>query len=105
MDEGKTPPTAETRPKISVSSLSWSVTKKVVRIVVGVLLMVLGVVALFTPLTPGSWLIPVGLEVLGLRVLLRSRLRAWANAKPQSRFRRMSCRVLRIDGFNAIRRR
>jgi len=105
MDEGNTPHAAEKEPKISVSSLGWAVTKRVVRIVVGVTLMILGVAALFTPLTPGSWLIPIGLEVLGLRILLRNKLCAWAGAKPNSRFRRMSCRVLHVDGFHAIRRR
>lgn len=32
--------------------------------------MVLGFVALVTPLTPGSWLIPIGLELIGIRLFL-----------------------------------
>lgn len=37
---------------------------------VGVILIVVGLFALLTPLTPGSWLIPVGLQLLGLRLLV-----------------------------------
>ncbi len=33
--------------------------------------MVLGVLALLTPFTPGSWLALVGLEILGLRLLFQ----------------------------------
>lgn len=35
----------------------------------GALLIVLGLLAFFTPLTPGSWLIFVGAEILGIRML------------------------------------
>jgi hypothetical protein len=38
--------------------------------IVGVLCIVLGLLALVTPLTPGSWLALVGLELLGLSQLL-----------------------------------
>ncbi len=40
----------------------------------GVALVVVGVVALLTPLTPGSWLALVGLELLGVRILFPERL-------------------------------
>jgi hypothetical protein len=83
----------------------WFVVRKVIRIVLGVLLIVVGLLALFTPLTPGSWLALVGLEILGLRVLLRDWLCAWAEARPASRFRRMICRVLRPSGLKAVRRK
>jgi hypothetical protein len=59
----------------------------------GVILVLLGLMALFTPLTPGSWLVPIGLEVLGLRILLEKRIRAWAIAHPNSR---MACVALRF---------
>jgi len=36
--------------------------------------MVLGVLALLTPFTPGSWLILVGLEILGLRLLFQRKV-------------------------------
>jgi hypothetical protein len=59
----------------------------------GVILVLLGLMALFTPFTPGSWLVPIGLEVLGLRILLENRIRAWAIAHPNSR---MACVALRF---------
>ncbi len=43
---------------------------------VGVVLVVIGVVAFVTPLTPGSWLALIGFELLGVRVLLPERLAA-----------------------------
>ncbi|MEX0933846.1 MAG: hypothetical protein WD003_01110 [Candidatus Paceibacterota bacterium] len=41
----------------------------------GVLCIILGLLALVTPFTPGSWLVFVGLELLGLRLFFRGR--AW----------------------------
>jgi len=41
---------------------------------VGVILIILGLAALVTPLTPGSWLAFIGLELLGVRVLLSDKL-------------------------------
>lgn len=48
--------------------------KKVLRIALGILLMILGVLALLTPFTPGSWLALIGLEILGLRLVLQRKL-------------------------------
>lgn len=42
---------------------------------IGTILILLGLVALITPLTPGSWLVVIGLELLGLRVLFSDKLR------------------------------
>ena len=44
--------------------------RRAIRITLGILLMVLGVLALLTPFTPGSWLALIGLEILGLRLVL-----------------------------------
>lgn len=38
--------------------------------VIGGILILVGLVALFTPFTPGSWLVFIGLELFGLRILL-----------------------------------
>lgn len=38
--------------------------------ILGVICLILGLLALVTPLTPGAWLILVGLELLGLSMLL-----------------------------------
>ena len=44
---------------------------------IGVILTLVGLAALFTPLTPGSWLAIIGLELLGLRVLLSDKVKFW----------------------------
>jgi uncharacterized protein YqgC (DUF456 family) len=41
---------------------------KITRIVAGIALVIIGLAALVTPLTPGAWLIFVGLEMLGWRI-------------------------------------
>ena len=42
---------------------------------IGGILVLIGLAALLTPFTPGSWLIFVGLELLGLRFLLWDRVK------------------------------
>jgi hypothetical protein len=105
MDNGKGTNSDEEKPKPSTGWFRWSAARKVVRIAIGVILILLGLAALVTPFTPGSWLALVGLEFLGLRILLRDKLCAWAAAKPGSKFRRTMCRVLRLDGLDAVKRR
>ena len=39
------------------------------RFVIGIILIILGLAAFVTPLTPGSWLALIGLELIGVRVL------------------------------------
>jgi hypothetical protein len=63
---------------------------------VGVILVILGFLALITPLTPGSWLIPIGLELLGLRFLLEDRLRSLAASRPGTPLAKVIHRVLRV---------
>ena len=43
--------------------------------IAGVALIIFGLVALLTPFTPGSWLIFIGAEMLGLRILFKEKLR------------------------------
>ena len=45
--------------------------------VLGVILIIVGLVALVTPLTPGSWLLIIGLELLGIRILFFNPLKFW----------------------------
>ncbi len=47
----------------------YSHDKPITRKIIGVILMIVGLIALVTPLTPGSWLFLIGFELLGLRVL------------------------------------
>lgn len=70
--------------------------KRITRNIVGVALVVLGFLALITPVTPGSWLIPIGLEILGLRILLAGKLLAWARARPGTRLEKVIRKVLRV---------
>jgi uncharacterized protein YqgC (DUF456 family) len=44
--------------------------RKILRIILGVVLIILGVLAAVTPLSPGSWLALIGLELLGIRILV-----------------------------------
>ena len=48
--------------------------KKALRIILGIILIILGFAALLTPFTPGSWLALIGLELLGLRLLVQRKL-------------------------------
>lgn len=43
----------------------------------GAILIIIGMLALVTPFTPGSWLIFIGLELLGIRILFWHKIKAW----------------------------
>ena len=45
--------------------------------VIGVILILLGLVAFFIPLIPGSWIAIIGLELLGVRILFFDKLKFW----------------------------
>ena len=49
--------------------------------ITGILLIIIGLLALVTPFTPGSWLIFVGLEFIGIRILFWDKIKAWFSAK------------------------
>lgn len=51
--------------------------KKQWKKVAGVALIVLGVLALVTPLTPGAWLIFVGAEMLGFELIYWKKIKEW----------------------------
>jgi hypothetical protein len=42
--------------------------KIIIKKVFGVILIIVGLLALLTPLTPGSWLALIGMELLGIRM-------------------------------------
>lgn len=50
---------------------------KVFKTAGGVLLILIGFVALVTPLTPGAWLMLVGLELIGVRLTLWDSIKIW----------------------------
>ncbi len=49
------------------------ITKKTI----GIILIIIGLSALATPFTPGSWLIFVGLEFIGIRMLFLDKIKSW----------------------------
>ncbi|HTL39790.1 MAG TPA: PGPGW domain-containing protein [Methylomirabilota bacterium] len=51
-------------------------TKKILQVATGIGLIIIGFAALVTPFTPGSWLIFVGLELLGIRVAFWEKLKS-----------------------------
>ncbi len=55
------------------------------RTVFGVLLIVYGIIALLVPGIPGAWLIFIGLEFFGIRILWKDRLHAKWTAWRQER--------------------
>ena len=65
--------------------------RKTLRITLGVVLIILGVLAAVTPLSPGSWLALIGLELLGLRILFE---RKFLSLLPQ-KYRRKVRNLLR----------
>lgn len=44
---------------------------------IGIFLIIIGLLALVTPFTPGSWLVFVGLEFIGIRILFWGKIKAW----------------------------
>lgn len=51
--------------------------KKFWKKVAGVFLILIGILALITPFTPGAWLAFIGLELLGIRLLAWDRAKDW----------------------------
>jgi uncharacterized protein YqgC (DUF456 family) len=50
------------------------IVKNIIKKTIGVILIIIGLVALVTPFTPGSWLALIGLEMLGFGFLLENRI-------------------------------
>lgn len=82
--------------------------KQILRKFLGIILIILGFVALVTPFSPGSWLMLIGLEILGFRFLLEGKLSFLLRSKSKGRFknsitrfgrkfRRGSCEAERRD--------
>jgi len=63
--------------------------RKALRIALGIVLMVLGVLALLTPFTPGSWLALIGLEILGLRLVFQRKLLSVIPARYRQKVREL----------------
>ena len=48
-----------------------------IRKVTGIIFIIVGLATLVTPLTPGSWLAIIGLELLGIRILFFDKFKFW----------------------------
>jgi len=68
---------------------------RIARIALGVVLMVLGVLALLTPFTPGSWLALIGLELVGLRFVFQRKFLSWLPQKYRARVKDLLERKLK----------
>lgn len=53
----------------------------IVKKLLGIFFVFLGLFALITPLTPGSWLALIGLELLGIRFLFVDKIMLWWKAR------------------------
>ncbi len=70
--------------------------KRIAKKVLGVILIILGFLALITPLSPGSWLLLIGLEILGLRILLEDKLILFLNKRPDSKLGNLMKKLMRV---------
>jgi uncharacterized protein YqgC (DUF456 family) len=43
--------------------------------IIGIVLIIIGFLALVTPLTPGSWLVFIGLELFGVRLVFLDKIK------------------------------
>ncbi len=63
--------------------------RRILRITLGIVLIILGVVAALTPFSPGSWLALIGLEILGLRLLFQRKILSWTPRKYRGWLRKL----------------
>ena len=69
--------------------------RKSLRIILGIVLIILGVAAALTPFSPGSWLALIGLEILGLRVLLQRKFLSLLPQKYRGRVKNLFKKMMR----------
>ncbi len=69
----------------NVYLMGYTAHVKVLKTAGGVLLIVIGLLALVTPLTPGAWLMFVGFELIGVRLTLWDKMKAWYDKRRQLR--------------------
>ena len=71
--------------------------KPVLKKTLGVILIVLGLAALLTPFTPGSWLALIGLELVGFGFLLENRLGRVLKGRCKNSFEKLKRKVRQIS--------
>ena len=70
--------------------------KSKIRVVIGIFLVLLGLIIHLIPLVPGSWVIFIGLEILGIRLMVQDKLkllcgRTWWGRMVQRMFVKKDC--------------
>jgi hypothetical protein len=50
----------------------------------GVVLVIVGLLLHLIPLFPASWIIVLGLELLGIRILIQDKIKAWLSARKKN---------------------
>jgi protein-S-isoprenylcysteine O-methyltransferase Ste14 len=71
--------------------------KPVLKKIIGVILIVLGLAALVTPFTPGSWLALIGLQLVGLGFLLENRFGRALKNRYKNSFENLKRKVKQIS--------
>jgi len=54
----------------------WTMIKKDyprIRFTIGIIFIIIGLLALVTPFTPGSWIALIGLELIGIRLMWKNK--------------------------------
>ena len=70
--------------------------KKILKKTIGVILIIVGLAALLTPLTPGSWLALIGLQLLGFGFLLENRIGRARKKRFKDKFENLKRNVRQI---------
>jgi membrane protein implicated in regulation of membrane protease activity len=73
------------------------VLKNILKKTIGVILIIIGLAALVTPFTPGSWLALIGLQLVGLGFLLENRLGRALKNRYRSSFENLKRKLRRIS--------
>jgi hypothetical protein len=71
--------------------------KNILKKTIGVILIIVGLVALVTPFTPGSWLALIGLELLGFGFLLENRFSRALKNRFKNKFESLKRKVGQIS--------
>jgi hypothetical protein len=71
--------------------------KPILKKAVGVTLIVLGLAALVTPFTPGSWLALIGLQLVGLGFLLENRFGRAIKNRYKNSFQNLKIKLRQIS--------
>ena len=79
--------------------------KKILLIILGVVLIILGLLAALTPATPGSWLALIGLEILGIRLVVQRKVLSILPKKAQVRVNAALNRLMDNRWFRRLRPR